>query len=142
MFLYLIPILYKAVGNFQLTKQCYEAILGLKVDICEHTAPVLKNVDAIEMRDGKLMLGVNFVCGNSFCGDKPSVNIAIGPLTTAQFQEYLPGGRGMEVIAFLNDYYLPVDIDVQMSIVADATGKAFVLSENEEVPRLGYTTSI
>lgn len=141
-FLYLIPILYKSVGNFPLTKLCYEAILGTKVEISERTGIGLKSVDACEMQEGKLTLGVNFVCGTSYHSDKPLVNIAIGPLTAAQFQEYLPGGKGLEIVAFLNDYYLPFDVDVQTSIVADTTAKPFVLSENNEMIRLGHTTYI
>ena len=139
-FIYLVPVIHKAVGNLAFTKLCYEAMLDVEVNFKMKSGLEQRIENPFAFNDDKLKLGVNFVCGNKYYNSKQHLEIEIGPLNNQQLTEYLPGEKGRSVIEFLNEYYLPLDIENKLKIVSDFEKKEFILSGTNSALRLGYTS--
>ena len=139
-FIYLVPVIYKAAGDLALAKACYEAILNVEVNFkvkygLEQVVPQSGGAS-----NGGLMLGINFVCGKEFYDDSAYYEIAIGPLSGEQLPSYLPGGPGIEVVNFLNSFFLPFDVESRFKITTAPTADGFILGDPQST--LAYAIGI
>jgi hypothetical protein len=137
--LYILPLASFIVGNYRLTKLCFESILNDRVDIDE-SAPLihqfLENDHAVL---NHVYLGVSFVIENSFHEVAGSLAISIYPTREEDLVSYLEGGAKMKMLRFMFEYFLPFENDVTINIVSE---EIFVLTEDPHHARLGITTNI
>jgi type VI secretion system protein ImpH len=85
-------------------------------------------------------LGVNLVVGERFWDMQGKFRIRLGPLTYAQFRDFLPSGTAFRALGHLARLYAgrQFDIDVQLSLKA-AEAPGFQLTAGDGA-RLGWNT--
>lgn len=140
-FFFLLPLFYKIVGNLPLTALCFEAILGQPVTL-QWINPQEHNSNDYLMPLGKINMGVNFILGNTWCGESPAIEVEIGPLADNDLIDYLPGGKAHKVLDQLYSYFLPVEVEPILKVLAKEAEQPIMLTDSEEAGRLGYTTTI
>ena len=138
----ILPISHKIVGDFKLTSQSFEMVLGSNVSIrmidpIDKSAP--KNSIA---KMGEAVLGGNLVLGNTFNDGNPSIEIAIGPLKENRLIDFIPGGRGNEVFDFLCNFFIPIELDIKKKIIADESTFDSQITDKKEAMRLGYNVCL
>lgn len=137
--LYILPLASFIVGNYRLTKLCFESILNDRVDIDESAPlihPILENDHALL---NHVYLGVTFVIENSFREVAGSLAISIYPTREEELVSYLEGGTKMKMLRFMFDYFLPYENDITVTILLN---ERFTLAEEPHHARLGITTNI
>ena len=87
-------------------------------------------------------LGVGAVVGDEVWDQTARVRIKIGPLSLAQYEEFLPTGSAFEPLRemtrfFSNDEF---DFEVQLILKRDQVPRCELSPDAETVPRLGWTT--
>lgn len=128
---YLLPEAHRIIGDWKLTRLCFEAVISKKVEI-DSIAPLEYEIPDAENLLGDLELG-DIVVGNRFRDDLPALQIKIWGVSLDDLPDYLPGGRMRRVLEdFLYSYLLPLDHSVVTKIEmmeVDAgfeTGKAYL----------------
>ncbi len=138
----ILPLTHKIVGDFDLASQCFEMVIGAPVDI-RQIEPISKNVSNSDVEKiGKCILGLNMVLGTSTNDGDPAIEIAIGPLNNDQLANFTPGGRGNEVLEFLCNFFIPVELDIKRKIIVDENFFNSQFDEKKETMRLGYNVCL
>ncbi len=134
---YLLPEAYRVVGNWELTGLCFEAILQKPVDLVFVEPVELENPDA-KVAASELKLG-EAVMGASCKDDIPSLEVQVRGVTGEDLEDFLPGGKGRQVLVdLLYSYFLPLDVAVITSIVVTEDSWDFVFGESV----LGYNVQL
>lgn len=140
--LYLLPISYRIVGDFETTSKCFEAILGEQVQIFYAQPEKNQGEKTNEIGLGETSLGVNFVVGSTFFDFIPSIEIVIGPIPSKKVVDYLENGASDKIVSMLCDYFIPVELKVNTKIEIEQEDQLFDLSEEKNLSRLGFTSTI
>ncbi len=138
MLVYLLPLLEKVVGNFELTAACYELILGEKISIRKTSAA--NEFIALEESftlDGAF-LGQNTVIGDAAPAPFPVVEVAVGPLKNFNLSDYINRGVLYQTLQLLHQYFIPVEADVREIIFPPETESGFILGDQIQPAHLGY----
>jgi type VI secretion system protein ImpH len=138
--LYLFPVLHRITGNLVKTQSCYQAILGVPVQI-NQIKPIVSKVDS-KADDQPLQLGINFVVGHTVHSGFPAIEIVVGPLDETNAQEFLPNAKGPKVLEVLNEYLIPFETDVVVKYFYKEELTDFVLNDNPAVGRMGYSCKL
>jgi hypothetical protein len=138
--LYLFPVLHRITGNLTKTQSCYQAILGVPVQI-NQINPMVSKVDS-KADDQPLQLGINFVAGDTVHSGFPAIEIVVGPLDESNAQEFLPYAKGPKVLEILNEYLIPFETDVVVKYFYKEELTDFVLNDNPAVGRMGYSCKL
>lgn len=136
----LLPITHRIVGNWELMGFCFAAILGCRVHIHSIAPKTIEREESIAPTFGSFCLGRNAIVGDSFNDGIPTVQIQICPKTQAKAMDYLPNGRGLQIVEeVLCPYFMP--ISHEYSICIDPEEKGFqVAVQKEESGILGFTS--
>ena len=135
--LYILPLAGLIAGDYSLTRLCFESILNDRVEIHESFPFNHQHIETDGSRLNSMELGINFVIGNNYHEVATSLNICIHPAIDEDLIEYLEGGTKLKMVRFLSDYFLPFEVDVEISIHLD---EKFVLNPDSHQSRLGITT--
>ncbi|NER19145.1 hypothetical protein [Spongiivirga citrea] len=135
----LLPQAYKIAGNISLTARCLQHALGYKVQMIksfetieEHIKPVADNSQ----------LGVDFVLAlNETQVLYPKIKIIVGPVNNKELSNYVEGGVARKFISIFCDYFVPIEYDTQVEIIAAKDKNTFALNLDEQ-PVMGITTTI
>lgn len=141
--LYLLPITHRVVGDWDLTKFCFESILKKEVAIKKIAPPTypIPEEDIVGM--GKSTLGEDFVIGESFFDGIPAIAVYIMDVAAEELTSFLwEGGSNKEMIEnLLCAYFLPMDAYVQINIEPTIDKeKDFTLSITDYCSILGCNT--
>jgi hypothetical protein len=137
--LYVLPLASFIVGNYNLTKLCFECILNDRIEITE-SLPVNHLVTEEGYAElNSVCLGVDFVIGENYREVSYGLDVFIHPSLTEDIISYLDGGEKLKMFRFMCDYFLPFDCDVTTHIVSEGL---FELSEEHNQSRLGISTCI
>lgn len=137
--LYILPLASFIVGNYKLTKLCFESILNDRIEITE-SLPVNHRVTEAGFTElNSVCLGVDFVIGENYREVSYGLDVFIHPSQTEDIIGYLDGGEKLKMLRFISDYFLPFDCDVTTHIVSEGL---FELSEEHHHSRLGISTCI
>jgi hypothetical protein len=139
-FIYLIPIIHKAVGDLKITGSCYEAMLEVPVSMAYKIRSELMPVETNDNDDAEHILGVNFVCGNKLLISEPYCEISLGPMSAEQHEDYLPWGKGRGIVDFMNGYFFPFDANHALKILGGDEVIEFELCHPHL--RLGFTSAL
>jgi hypothetical protein len=135
--LYILPLASFIVGNYRLTKLCFESILIDRVDI-DASAPLIHPVPENDHTVlNHIYLGMSFVIENSYSEVAGSLAVSIYPTREEDLVSYLEGGVKMKMLRFMFDYFLPFENDVTINILLN---ERFTLTEEPHHARLGITT--
>lgn len=137
-FLLLLPYAHQINGNISLMESCLKALLHEEVKIYRrepgYTEAVIENAQM-----GEQQLGDDMVCGTNFMEDYPVLSYNIGPLKKSKVVDYIQGGTKALVIETFNNYFLPVETDVDIDIAIDNRNKGMSFEEGSEAI-LGYAS--
>lgn len=106
----------------------------------------LEPEDTTRLGAGSNALGVNAVLGGRAWDQCGRVRLVIGPLSLAQYFDYLPGGTAMRALEDLARLYVGPELEIECRLVLRASEvPAASLSRPEQwgpaaEPRLGYTS--
>lgn len=89
-----------------------------------------------------LKLGESAVVGFRAWDVQSRIRIRLGPLSSWQFQELLPGGGRLKAVAELVRFYVGpnIDFDVQLVLKSSDVPECRLCPEGENAPRLGWNT--
>lgn len=86
-------------------------------------------------------LGVGAVVGDEVYDQQSRVRIRFGPLTLAQYNDFLPGGEGHRQVRSLVRYYAAGEYDVELQLILRREeAPPCELSAAGSGPQLGWTT--
>ncbi len=112
-------------------------ILGDKISLNEAEPFIFSGKEIPESRLNQISLGADFVIGDTYQEMIPATEIAIGPLTKTQLLDYLPNGKKTQMLAFLQNYFIPFETDTLTSLQVQEKG--FLLNDSPTDARLGYS---
>lgn len=135
--LLLIPYAHQIAGNVLLMQKCLTLLLNEPVAIKVKTI-IDNNLDGEDKPSGAWELGNNFVCGSSFKEPFIMLNYVVGPLRREKLGSFLPGGTQQLAIETFNLYFVPADMDVEITLELDKKQKSVLDTKQELV--LGYST--
>lgn len=138
---YMLPMMHRIVGNFELTKRSLEIILQAPVQL--HTRnPKNEKVLLDKNRVGHFSLGENFILGDTLVKEVSDMVITIGPISSHELLDYLPGGKKQALLELLSAYFIPAEIDWEVDLLVHAEEEKFELVTDPERGLLNYTTVI
>ncbi len=136
----LLPITHQIVGNWELTAFSFGAILECRVNFYPINP---KDIEAKELKTpafGSFCLGKNAIVGESFNDGIPTVQIQICPKTQREAMDYLPNGRGLQIVeGILCPYFMPISHEYSICIGPEEKGFQ-VIERKEESGILGFTS--
>lgn len=138
---YMLPMMHRIVGNLSLTKRCLEIILQAPVKL--HTSnPKDEKVLLSHNKMGHFSLGEDFILGDILAKEVNDLIITIGPISSNQLLDYLPGGKKQALLNLLSAYFIPAEIDWELALLVHAEEEKFELAANPAIGLLNYTTVI
>lgn len=141
-------VAYRIAGDAGLTGKCLENILGEKTvaEFTEMRIIVGAQNDPQKAFEGcmpgKVRLGVDMVCGDTFSTLSRAMVITIGPLCHTTVSEYLENGRITRFLKCFCSFFIPAGLHVVTKIIAGRSNMNFTLSPDGEGAILGYKTAI
>lgn len=137
--LYILPLANFIVGNYPLTKLCFESILNDRVEIFESDPLTHTIVKTDDKGLNFVHLGLDFIIEDTYHEVASSLAVSVYPTIPEDLAGYLEGGVKLKMLGFLFDYFLPFENDVTIHIVLS---EKFELNEESHHSRLGITTII
>ena len=98
-----------------------------------------------ETPPGTIGLGDGAVLGDEIWDAQSRVRLRVGPLTRAQFDDFLPGGAANDALRSLTRFYSNGDLDFEVQLVLnrdDVGGVVLGLEGDDEGAPLGWSTWI
>jgi Type VI secretion, TssG len=136
--IFLLPYAHIIAGNVPLMQQCLGVLLNEKVKI-EIKDPAETLAQQAGRGLGGMQLGNDMVCGNSFFEDYTCLQYNIGALQNSTPASYVPGGANDVLLQTFNNFFAPVEADVEINIEIDRFKATIELSEtNGSI--LGYSS--
>ncbi|ANH82379.1 hypothetical protein A8C56_16665 [Niabella ginsenosidivorans] len=142
-FLLLLPYAYMINGNLPVMESCLKALLNEPVQI------VRKEPDIIDVAKveglgtgsglGEQPLGDYMVCGTEFMEDYPVLLYKIGPLKKGKVSDFINDKEKDILIQTFNNYFAPVEADIEVEILVDQQAAGMTFDEGSEVI-LGYSS--
>ena len=87
-------------------------------------------------------LGGGAVVGDEIWDQRSRVRVKLGPLTLAQYRDFLPEGTAFEPLRALTKFFCndEFDFEVQLMLVREQAPRCEVGFEGDAAPRLGWVT--
>ncbi|WP_375443584.1 hypothetical protein [uncultured Fibrella sp.] len=139
------------VGNWPETAIYFSRFLQVPVNITygpqrvSPFSPASRNArQKLQPRLGATRIGIDWIVPPALevIDEGGIVQLAIGPLTTTQLIDFLPGGIGWRYVSLLAGYLFPVDADYLVVPIPEAGKAFFTLADNTTTGRLGMTTEL
>jgi hypothetical protein len=141
----LLPFKTKIVGNYNLTAEALQFILGedvnIDIDFCEPATNEIQSTDLGGIL-GESYLGSDFVMGSSISGYVASVIINVGPIKNSQPMDFHANGIAERLIKAFVGYFVPMEYDVYTKLLIEKDMSSLVLSVDEEAvaSHLGFNS--
>ena len=91
-------------------------------------------------RTASSALGEGAVLGTRVWDQSGAIRITLGPLTAAQYQDFLPTGRALKPLRDLATFYVGPTVDVEINLVLRATDTPSARLDSPAPPSLGWTS--
>ncbi len=138
----LLPFAHQIAGNLSLTARALEILLGETVAVTliapepitpEHQADWVLNDSVV---------GINFILGEEWSDDNPSVAVSIGPVKAKDLLRVMPEGEAQKVLDTLFGFLMPAEATVVTQVKVEEEESIFILSDDTFTGRLRYTTTL
>ncbi|MEP6747592.1 MAG: hypothetical protein ABJB86_07690 [Bacteroidota bacterium] len=133
----LIPYAHQVAGNMELTTHCLEQLLKEKVVIQKKGSVRSQGIET--PATGDAILGLDFICGDTFYEDNIVLEIAIGPLKNSEITDYLGTGVRKLLIETFNRFFIPAGAAIEI-LVNVAYERKHMVIDNDGGPVLGYSS--
>ena len=112
-FLHLIPIIHDIRDDHPKIQEIMEMIFEERVTVSLRNQRPLHPQDTMPSRLAESVLGVDLTTGNiKFDEGVDEIMIIIGPMKSALYREFMPGGKNGIILELLCDYLLPAHADI------------------------------
>ena len=135
----LLPHAHKIAGDMQLMAESLSYVLKEEVHFVTKSSGISSAEGFSAPVLGGAALGLDMVTGDTFLEDEPVILIEIGPIKSSQVKDYLEGGKRSILMETFNRFFLPVGVDVTVSIKVPMEKQDMMLEKGAE-PVLGYST--
>lgn len=138
---YMLPMMHRIVGNFDLTAQCLSILLQVPVSLRRG----MIRPEAVEMEDNRLSvfrLGDDFQLGDLCVPELDPLIVSIGPVQADSLPAFLMQGMRNQYFDFLASYFFPAELDWEIDLLVDPTQESFRLGDISGKGLLNYTTVI
>ncbi len=138
---YMLPMMHRIVGNFELTARSLEIILQAPVRLNTRN-PRDEKILLGKNKVGYFSLGENFILGDVLSKEVNDLTLAIGPISGEELLYFLPGGKKQALLDLLAGYFIPAEIDWETELLVNTEEEKFELATGPEMGLLNYTTVI
>jgi hypothetical protein len=136
---YLLPVFHKIRGALDYMQEIYRLILKQQVFITQSQCTKMLNYNCSSQSLGQIRLAENSIIGNSYPYYFPSISISIENISGGEIYDYLPGGKNIQIIEKLNEYFMPVFCEAEINV--KTFNNAWKLGREEKSEsRLGYSS--
>ncbi|MFT4093777.1 MAG: hypothetical protein QM640_09050 [Niabella sp.] len=137
-FLLLFPYASTVNGNLPLMQACLSVLLNESVIVENKVPKPIRAEGTLNDGLGEQPLGDYMICGNEFIEDYPNLCYSIGPLENSKVSDFIEGGHKDLIIQTFNNYFAPVEADIEVEIVIDNQVSGMSFGADEVI--LGYST--
>ncbi|MCH5721009.1 hypothetical protein [Niabella hibiscisoli] len=138
-FLLLFPYANIINGNISLMQSCLRVLLKEAVVIMQKQPVATIAEGDWDMGLGSQPLGDYMICGNDFMEEYPNLSYKIGPLKNSRVTEYIEEGRKEILIRTFNNFFAPVEADIEIDIEINNSIPGMSFAEEDEII-LGYSS--
>lgn len=138
---YMLPMMHRIVGNFDLTAQCLSVLLQVPVSLRRG----LIRPEAVVIEDNRLSvfrLGDDFQLGDLYVPELDPLIVSIGPVQADTLPAFLLQGRRNQYFNLMASYFFPAELDWEIDLLVDPTQESFRLGDISGKGLLNYTTVI
>jgi len=140
--MHVLPVIHEQRNNLDFISSVLSIMFDATFELqYELKSSALANAEANQLSTklGTGILGVNFIAGQVFEPEEELI-ITIGPVTSDQMLNYLPGTRTAEALEVLLSYFIPLQTTINTRYVVEPYYQKTVLGFEEENSCLGFTT--
>ncbi|MDV3753255.1 hypothetical protein [Elizabethkingia anophelis] len=138
---HILPFIHEVRGDKNWIEKFLSAFLNVPVNISflPNTVEEQDDKEGITAL-GNARLGVTFIpTGKHMDGDRNWM-INIGTIPYDEIYRYIPGSSFRELLRELYDFFTPVSVKIFENFITEKKDESFVLSIDNELNRLGYST--
>ncbi|GAB2556384.1 hypothetical protein [Spirosoma areae] len=142
--LYMLPVMHRLAGDIAGMTACFGQLLEEAVNL-QFDPPGMKLVDAHTARSaplGEWELGSTSVVDGWLNNEGPQLRLTVHIDRRERVPAYLPGGNGRQLIQWLSGYLVPLDVELSTELDTSALDDTFLLTDEDAVGRLDFTTCI
>ena len=142
-FFYILPFLHQVRGNTKWISHFLSAFNTVPVTI-GFKPNEIDQQDDTEKRTllGTAELGITLIPNGKHMDGERNWVVNIGPIPYNKIYRYVQGHPFRELLQNIYDYLMPVTVKVFENFVTESNENSFVLGENKNTSRLGYSTFI
>ncbi len=144
-FLLLLPYAHQISGNLPIMESCLKTLLNEPVQIVRKEPELIQVPKNEGLGSGTGLgaepLGDYMVCGSEFMEDYPVLLYKIGPLENGKVSDFINNKEKDLLIKTFNDYFAPVEADIEIEIIVTQKTEGMSFDEESEVI-LGYSSII
>ncbi|MFV0531930.1 MAG: hypothetical protein ACK5MD_10905 [Flavobacteriales bacterium] len=142
-FLYILPFLHETRGNKEWIERFLTSFLKVDVSISFvqnviHAQEDVKGITSL----GKAKLGITLIPNKTHKDGERNWQINIGPIPYDDISKYVKGHPFRELLLNIYDYLMPISVKIFEKFITEKKETSFLLEEEGEFNRLGYSTFI
>ena len=142
-FFYILPFLHQVRGNTKWISHFLSAFNNVPVSIGFHPNQIDQQDDAEKSTIlGTARLGITLIPNGKHMDGERNWVVNIGPIPYNKIYRYVAGHPFRELLQNIYDYLMPVTVKVFENFVTESNENSFVLGDNKNTSRLGYSTFI
>lgn len=142
--MHLLPEIQQKRNDVDFLAKVLMALFSLPITISAGIAnpsPV-KIADDLQMHLGSSSLGIDTIIGDLFIPEDELFNIQIGPTSPKELVSFIPGQKDRAILDMAISYLIPVDAEVNVTLLTASEFQETLLSADGENAYLGYTVYI
>lgn len=136
-----LPLIHQKRNDVKFLGQLLSLLFNVNVEVSYNSFPFRKVPieEPMQFRLGSGTLGINSIIGDSFIAEEEELDISIGPASTLRLLDFMPGTANDHIIALTVAYLMPVDVAVEISLIATEHERVAELGLDAANSYLGYT---
>ncbi|MBE9599395.1 type VI secretion system baseplate subunit TssG [Pedobacter sp. MC2016-24] len=142
--MHLLPEIQQKRNDVDFLAKVLTALFSLPVTISAGIANLspVKIADDLQMHLGSSSLGIDTIIGDRFIPEDELFNIQIGPTSPKELVSFIPGHKDRAILDMAISYLIPVDAEVNVTLLTASEFQETLLSADGENAYLGYTVYI
>lgn len=136
-----LPLIHHKRNDVKFLGQLLTLLFKVNVEVNYNSFPFRKvGIDEqMQFTLGSGTLGINSIIGDSFMAEEEELDISIGPASAARLLEFMPDTPNDRILSLTVSYLMPVDISIDIRLVAHENERIAALGPEEANSYLGYT---
>ncbi|MFD2934206.1 hypothetical protein [Spirosoma flavum] len=139
--LYLLPVIHRITGDLTAMAACFEQLLEERVSL-QLDSPGREFIQVNTAPLGQWQLGDNSVFDGWLRSEEPLLRITVHIDRTDRVDAYLPNHNGRRLLEWLTGYLVPLDTAIAIDLDTSTLDDTFLLTTDDSMGRLDFTTCI